>query len=70
MRWATRAGTAITSWPRKGNCGGAEMEDVLGEYYRINLGVDNLDFHGSPDEERWNAWHNLQPAEDKLKEAS
>ena len=54
----------------QGNCGGAEMEDVLGEYYKINLGTDNLDFHGSPDEARWNAWHNLEPAEDKLKKAS
>ncbi len=53
----------------QGNCGGAEMEDVLGEYYRMNLGKDNLDFHGSPDEARWNAWHNLQSAEDKLKKA-
>jgi len=54
----------------QGNCGGAEMEDVLGEYYRMNLGVDNLDFKGSPDEARWNAWHNLKPADDKLKKAS
>jgi phenol hydroxylase P3 protein len=32
--------------------------------------VDNLDFKGSPDEARWNGWHNLQSAEDKLKKAS
>ncbi len=54
----------------QGNCGGAEMEDVLGQYYRMNLGADNLDFHGSPDEARWAAWHNLETAEDKLKKAS
>jgi len=54
----------------QGNCGGPAMEDVLGDYYKINLGVDNMDFHGSPDEERWNLWHNLQPAENKLKQAS
>jgi len=36
----------------------------------MNLGSDNLDFHGSPDEARWNSWHNLEPAEDKLKKAS
>ncbi len=54
----------------QGNCGGSEMEDVLGKYYKINLGVDNMDFHGSPDEARWNTWHNLQPAEAKMKKAS
>jgi phenol hydroxylase P3 protein len=29
-----------------------------------------MEFHGSPDEVRWNAWHNLQSAEEKLKKAS
>ena len=36
----------------------------------MNLGVDNMEFHGSPDEERWNAWHNLESSADKLKKAS
>ena len=53
----------------QGNCGGADIEKVLSEYYRINMGKDNLDFHGSPDEARWNAWHNLESAEERLKKA-
>jgi phenol hydroxylase P3 protein len=40
----------------QGNCGGADLEKVLGEYYRINLGVDNMEFHGSPDDLRWKEW--------------
>lgn len=54
----------------QGNCGGPEMEKVLGDYYRMNLGSDNLDYRGSPDEARWNEWHDLQSAEDALKKAS
>ncbi len=54
----------------QGNCGGPEIEKVLGDYYRMNLGSDNLGYHGSPDEARWNDWHNLQSAEDALKKAS
>ena len=40
----------------QGNCGGADLEKVLSEYYRINVGADNLDMKGSPDERRWNEW--------------
>ena len=40
----------------QGNCGGADLEKVLGEYYRLNLGADNLDMKGSPDEKRWKEW--------------
>ena len=46
------------------------MEDVLGEYYRMNLGNDNLEFKGSPDDIRWKQWHNLQSAEELYKKAS
>ena len=27
----------------QGNCGGPEMADVLSEFYKINVGVDNMD---------------------------
>lgn len=40
----------------QGNCGGADLEKVLGEYYRINMGKDNMEFKGSPDDERWKQW--------------
>ena len=40
----------------QGNCGGADLEKVLGEYYRINIGVDNLEFAQSPDDKRWKQW--------------
>lgn len=40
----------------QGNCGGADLEKVLSEYYRMNVGADNLDMKGSPDERRWNEW--------------
>lgn len=40
----------------QGNCGGPDVEDVLRDYYHINLGADNLDMKGSPDEARWNQW--------------
>ena len=39
----------------QGNCGGSEMEDVL-KWYGINLGVDNLDYNGSPDQKLWDEW--------------
>ncbi len=39
----------------QGNCGGAAIEDVLA-WYHINLGADNMDYAGSPEEEMWNAW--------------
>ncbi|TVQ72882.1 MAG: YHS domain-containing protein, partial [Oceanospirillales bacterium] len=40
----------------QGNCGGASVEEVLRDYYKLNLGADNLDIKGSPDEQRWKEW--------------
>ncbi|MEZ5840137.1 MAG: YHS domain-containing protein [Hyphomicrobiales bacterium] len=40
----------------QGNCGGASVEDVL-KWYRMNLGADNLDFSGSPEDKLWTEWH-------------
>jgi phenol hydroxylase P3 protein len=48
----------------QGNCGGPTVPDVL-NWYRMNVGVDNLDYVGSPDEKLWNEWH-----ADKIKAAS
>ena len=39
----------------QGNCGGGGLDKVI-EYYNLNDGADNLDYHGSPDEERWKNW--------------
>ncbi|MBX3263171.1 MAG: aromatic/alkene/methane monooxygenase hydroxylase/oxygenase subunit alpha [Labilithrix sp.] len=39
----------------QGNCGGASIEDVL-RYYHLNIGADNLDYEGSPEQELWDAW--------------
>ena len=39
----------------QGNCGGATIPDVL-NYYRMNIGADNMDYVGSPDEKLWNSW--------------
>jgi len=39
----------------QGNCGGATLPEVL-EWYHLNTGADNLDYHGSPDEAVWDAW--------------
>ena len=40
----------------QGNCGGPEVGDILKDYYKMNVGVDNMDIKGSPDEVRWNKW--------------
>ena len=40
----------------QGNCGGPELDDILTDYYRMNIGVDNMDFKGSVDEANWNKW--------------
>ena len=40
----------------QGNCGGASVEDVL-KWYNMNLGADNMDFAGSPEDQFWSAWH-------------
>ncbi|PIE11276.1 MAG: phenol 2-monooxygenase [Rhodobacterales bacterium] len=39
----------------QGNCGGADLEDVL-KWYHINLGADNLDQKGSPEQKMWDDW--------------
>ena len=39
----------------QGNCGGAEIPDVLG-WYHLNLGADNNAYEGSPEEQLWNEW--------------
>ncbi|MFC7050131.1 aromatic/alkene/methane monooxygenase hydroxylase/oxygenase subunit alpha [Emcibacter nanhaiensis] len=39
----------------QGNCGGADIEDVL-KWYGLNLGSDNLDYNGSPEQKLWNEW--------------
>ncbi|WP_416139403.1 dioxygenase [Halomonas sp. HK25] len=36
----------------QGNCGGADMEKVIGDYYRIEIGEDNLEFDVT-EEEYW-----------------
>ncbi len=40
----------------QGNCGGLDLENMLREYYRFNVGADNLDIEGSPDQQRWKKW--------------
>ena len=40
----------------QGNCGGADVETVLKDYYRINMGADNMEYSGSPDDLRWKVW--------------
>ena len=47
----------------QGNCGGPTLEDVL-KWYNIQPG-DNLDYVGSPDEQRWKEWKGLTEAEAK-----
>jgi phenol hydroxylase P3 protein len=39
----------------QGNCGGASVEDVL-KWYHLNLGADNLDYAGSPEQKMWDQW--------------
>ena len=39
----------------QGNCGGAEMKDVLA-WYHLNFGADNFDYAGSPDQKLWDEW--------------
>ena len=38
----------------QGNCGGAEIPDVLNWYHLIYLGADNMAYEGSPEEALWN----------------
>jgi phenol hydroxylase P3 protein len=37
----------------QGNCGGEDVETILRDYYKMNLGADNMDYNESPDEIRW-----------------
>ena len=46
----------------QGNCGGATLDDVLG-WCQFNKGSDNLDYHGSPDENRWKEMKGIQDEE-------
>ncbi len=39
----------------QGHCGGAGMEDVL-RWYNLNVGVDNMDYAGSPEHRQWVDW--------------
>lgn len=43
----------------QGNCGGAELEDVL-KWYQMDLGVDNGDYHDSEDYKMWTEWSENQ----------
>ncbi len=53
----------IQSWMpvqqiHQGNCGGEGLENVL-KWYQLNNGVDNMEYHGSPDHKRWQALKGL-----------
>ena len=37
----------------QGNCDGSNVSEVVSNYYNMNLGQDNLDYEGSPDQKRW-----------------
>jgi phenol hydroxylase P3 protein len=39
----------------QGNCGGGTVPEVL-DWYRLNQGVDNLDYNGSPEQKLWDEW--------------
>jgi phenol hydroxylase P3 protein len=41
----------------QGNCGGTTIPEVL-KWYKIEHGVDNMDYVGSPDEVMWNKFKN------------
>jgi phenol hydroxylase P3 protein len=43
----------------QGNCGGATIPEVL-KWYRLEDGVDNMDYVGSPDEAMWNKLKNIK----------
>ena len=48
----------------QGNCGGAGLEDVL-QWYGLDLGVDDMDYVGSPEEKRWKEWKGLDDEQQK-----
>lgn len=37
----------------QGNCDGADLPEVLSNYYNFNLGEDNLEYLNSPDHRKW-----------------
>ena len=43
----------------QGNCGGATIPEVL-KWYKVEDGVDNMDYVGSPDEAMWNKLKNIK----------
>ena len=47
-----------------GTCGGAGLEEVL-KWYGLELGVDNMDYVGSPEEKRWKEWKGLDDEQQK-----
>jgi phenol hydroxylase P3 protein len=53
----------------QGNCGGADVESVVRDYYNINPGQDNFEYQGSTEHRRWQDWHpndrNSAPAASK-----
>ena len=49
----------------QGNCGGAELPKVLSDYYHINIGEDNFEYVGSPDQKRWFEIKGIKPAKSK-----
>lgn len=42
----------------QGNCGGEGLDNVL-DWYGLELGADNMDYVGSPEETRWKEWKGL-----------
>jgi phenol hydroxylase P3 protein len=45
----------------QGNCGGADVATVVEKYYHIVPGVDNMEYIGSPDHQRWLDIKGLKP---------
>ena len=41
----------------QGNCGGADVESVVRDYYNIMPGEDNFEYLGSTEHRRWQDWH-------------
>ncbi|MCY1466749.1 hypothetical protein D9M71_851780 [compost metagenome] len=47
----------------QGNCGGADVEAVVRDYYNIAFGQDNFDYQDSPEHQRWREWQGDKPAD-------
>jgi phenol hydroxylase P3 protein len=47
----------------QGNCGGADVEAVVRDYYNIAFGEDNFDYQDSPEHQRWRQWQGEKPAD-------